>query len=411
MRYIQKFHVKALKSDLKRTLTLWQVTLCGIGIILGAGIYALIGIGAGHAGNALWLSFLIAGIIAGLTGLSYAELSSVFTKSAAEYDYIHKAFNKTLAWIVAAMMIFAALFTVATVAIGFAGYLERLTSVPVFAGAVGLVFLLTLINLWGIRESTLFNIILTLIEAGGLLFIILLGMPHWGSVSIVTMPHGFSGVLQASALVFFSFLGFESIVKLAEETKNPTKTIPKAIVFSVIFSTLIYILVSLSAVSILDWKILSASNAPLADVAGIALGGYTFLLLGLVALCSTTNTALMDMVTASRQVYGMAKRKTLPLRLSNLGKTKTPYNAILFVSILVLVFLVFQDLERLASIANFFTFSGFALVNLAVIVLRKTYPQKRSFKVPGSIFGVPIIPLLGCITSVGMLYYVFAGII
>ncbi|MBS3127702.1 amino acid permease [Candidatus Woesearchaeota archaeon] len=411
MRYEKKCCTLQTEPKLKRSLGFWQASICGIGIILGAGIYALIGIGAGSAGPALWLSFLIAGIIATLTGLSYAELSSIFRKDAAEYDYVEKAFSKKLAWFISLMMIFAAIFTAAAVAIGFGGYLKSLTGIPILLGAIFLIFMVTLVNLWGIKESAFFNTIFTLIEASGLFFIIFLGMKYWGNVNLLEMPNGFGGVLQAGALVFFSYIGFEAIVKLTEETKNPTKTIPKAIVFSVLVSTLIYVLVAVSALSVISWESLNASNAPLAEVAKQALGGHTFLILALIALCSTLNTVLMDVVTTSRQVYGMANKKVLPSFLGKIGKTKTPYHAILAVSAFVLFFLAIHDLERIASIANFFTFITFALINFSVIALRKKYPVKRPFRISGSIFGIPILPLLGGILSLGMLYYVFLGVI
>ena len=411
MRYEKKCCILS-KPKLKRSLGFWQASICGIGIILGAGIYALIGIGAGSAGPALWLSFLIAGIIAVLTGLSYAELSSIFKKDAAEYDYIEKAFSQKLGWFISVMMVLAGVFTGSAVAIGFGGYLGSIVGLPVLGGALLLIAFVTLINLWGIKETAFFNTIATLIEVSGLLFIIFIGIKYWGTVNLLEMPNGFTGVLQAAALVFFSYIGFEAIVKLTEETKKPTKTIPKAVVFSVIVSSIIYILVAVSAVSVLSWQSLSASKAPLADVARQALGDYTFLIVALIALCSTFNTVLMDLVTVSRQVYGMAKQKVLPLRLGNVsGKTRTPYFAIIVVSLLVIIFLAIRDLERVASIANFFTFITFALINFSVIALRKKFPVKRPFKIRGEIMGVPIVPLLGGLFSLGMLYYVFLGVV
>src|SRR3990167_5903438 len=135
MRYEKKCCILPIEKKLKRSLGFWQASICGIGIILGAGIYALIGIGAGSAGPALWLSFLIAAIIAVLTGLSYAELSSIFHKDAAEYDYIEKAFSKKLGWFISIMMIFAGIFTGSAVAIGFGGYLSSIIGLPILVGA------------------------------------------------------------------------------------------------------------------------------------------------------------------------------------------------------------------------------------------------------------------------------------
>ena len=413
MRYEKKCCTAPIVDrKLKRALGFWQVSICGIGIILGAGIYALIGIGAGMAGPALWLSFLIAGVIAIVTGLSYAELSSIFKEDAAEYDYITTAFHKHIGLLVAFFMIFAGVFTAAAVALGFGGYLSQLIGFDIFWAAVTLIIAVTVINLWGIKQSAFINTIFTLIEAGGLLFIIVIGIKHWGSVDLLSMPNGFTGVLQGGALVFFSYIGFEAIVKLTEETKNPEKTIPRAIIFAVIARTIVYVLVAISAVSVVSWNVLSTSSAPLAEVAGTALGLSTFIILGIIALFSTTNTVLMDVVTVSRQVYGLAKKKVIPSFLGTISKkTKTPYFAILAVFTFTLIFLLFKDLERIASIANLFTFLTFAIVNFSVVMLRITNKRKRPFTVPLSIAGIPVLPVLGGLSSLGMLYFVFGGII
>ncbi|MEK7122689.1 MAG: amino acid permease, partial [Patescibacteria group bacterium] len=195
-------------------------------------------------------------------------------------------------------------------------------------------------------------------------------------------------------------------------TKSPTKNIPRAVLFSIAVSTVIYVLVAISAVSILNWQTLAASSAPLADVAKAGLGAYTFLIIAIVALFSTTNTVLMDIVTTSRMLYGMARRKVLPERLGRVhGSLRTPHYAIFVVSLLTIILIFIRDLERVASLANFFTFVTFGIVNFAVIRLRWTYTKRRPFRIPGSVYGVPVIPLLGGILSFGMLYYVFAGII
>jgi basic amino acid/polyamine antiporter, APA family len=400
------------QTKLKRTLGFWQASIAGIGIILGAGIYALIGVAAGSAGPALWLSFAIAGFIAALTGLSYAELSSIFKKNAAEYDYIEKAMNKYLAWIIAVMINFAAIFTAAAVALGFGGYFQGITGISIFWSATILIILLGAINLLGIKPTITLNAIFTFIEAAGLIFIIFLGIKHWGTVDLLHMPSGFQGVLQSAALVFFSFLGFEAIVKLTEETKNPSKNIPKAVIFSIGITTLIYILVAVSAVSLVSWESLAQSTSPLADAARAGLGSYTFIIMAIIALFSTTNTVLMEIITSSRMIYGMARRHAFPSIFGAVNKaTQTPHYAIVVVTLLAFTFLLFQNIERVASLANLFTFLTFAAVNFATIILRKTHKKKRPFRVPGQLFGIPILPLLGGLLSLGMLYYVFLGIV
>jgi len=223
-------------AELKRALGLFDVTVASVGIILGAGIYALIGLAAQSSGNATWLSFLITAVIAIFTGLSYAELSSMFKGDAGEYDYLRAAFNKPFAFVMALSMICAGFISAATVSLGFAGYISKLLPIPLLTAAVLLVLVMTFINFIGIQESNKFNMISTFIEFIGLTIIIFLGVPKLGSVNYFDMPFGFPGVFSSAALVFFAYMGFESIIKLREETKNPSVTIPKALVYSILIT-------------------------------------------------------------------------------------------------------------------------------------------------------------------------------
>src|SRR3989344_4753485 len=286
--------------QLKKELGLFQLTLAGIGVILGAGIYALIGVASGVAGNALWLSFIIGAVIAMLTGFSYAELSSMFKKDAGEYDYIEYGLNKKIAFLIGITIIFAGIVTAATVSLGFAGYFSAIFKTPLVLTALIVTLVLSFINYYGIKQSSWFNSVSTVVETLGLLIIIALGFKYIGSVNYLEMPNGFNGVLQATALIFFAFLGFDNIIKLAEETKDTRKVMPKAIILSIVISSIIYILVAISAVSILGWNALSTSSAPLADVAAKSFCGVAFLVLAVIALFSTSNTVLITLVTTSR---------------------------------------------------------------------------------------------------------------
>ncbi len=241
--------------SLKRDLGLFHAVAAGVGIILGAGIYVLLGAATGIAGNSVWMSFFFAAFVSLLTGLSYAELSSVYPTDAAEYDYTKKAFkNRGLAFFVAYQVILSAMISAATVAIGFAGYFSALFDLNhTIIVAIIVIVVFSIINFRSIKGSALTNVICAALEILGLFVIIFLAIPHVGSVSYTEMPQGFGGVLKASSLVFFAFLGFESIVKLSEEVKDPTKNIPRALLLSLLITTILYILVAIAAVSILDW--------------------------------------------------------------------------------------------------------------------------------------------------------------
>lgn len=399
--------------ELKRALSLFDVTIAGVGIILGAGIYALIGIAASSSGNSIWISFFISALIAIFTGLSYAELSSMFKGDAGEFDYLLTAFNKKYALLISLSMIAAGFVSASAVALGFGGYLSSIFGLPVITGAILLVVLMTIINFIGIKESSWFNTVSTLIEFTGLVIIIILGITKFGSVNYFEMPRGFSGVFSAAALVFFAYMGFESIIKLREETKNPETTIPKAIVYSILITTVIYILVALSVVSITSWEELATSEAPLATVAATIFGSPAFLVLAIIALFSTSNTVLITMVTTSRMIYGIAKEDSLPKIFSKVNKkTRTPHIAIFTLMLITIMFTLIGDIELVANLTNFFLFLTFASVNLSLIVLRYKYKyKKRSFRCPINIGQFSIVAMMGFISSLFMLAFVLKNLI
>lgn len=398
---------------LKRELGLFQVTIAGVGIILGAGIYALIGVAASSSGNATWLAFLISAIVALFTGLSYAELSSMFKGDAGEFDYVKASLGKTFAYFIGFSIIAAGFISAAAVALGFAGYFSQLVPIPFLSAAILIIILMTLINFVGIKETNWLNTISTFIELAGLLLIVILGLKYFGRVDYLEMPKGITGVFSSAALIFFAYLGFESMVKLSDETKNPEKVIPKALLYSILISSVIYILVAVSAVSILGWEELSKSSAPLASVAAAALGGNAFLLLGIIALFSTSNTVLIIMVATSRMAYGMAKEKFLPMIFSLVHKrTRTPYVAILAIMILTIIFALIGDIGFVANLNNLFLFATFATVNLSLILLRYKCKEKKGFfRCPVNIGKFPVISLFGLLSSLFMLGFVIYNLL
>ncbi len=399
---------KKKRVKLKRELGIFQVTVAGVGIILGAGIYALIGVAAGSSGNATWLAFLISAIIALFTGLSYAELSSMFSGDAGEYDYIKNAINKKFAFLIGLSMILSGFISAAAVALGFAGYFTQFINMPLIVAAIILVIAMTLINFIGIKETSWFNTISTIIEFTGLVIIIILGIKYFGKIDYFEMPKGLSGVFSSAALVFFAYMGFESIVKLGEETKNPQKVVPRALIYSVIITSIIYVLVAVSAVSVIGWEALHQSKAPLASVAAAVLGSYAFLLLGVIALFSTSNTVLITLVATSRLMYGMAKEKSLPKVLSLVHKrTRTPWVSIFVLTLLTIIFVFIGDIEIVGNLTNLFLFLTFASVNLSLIVLRyKCKDTHRGFTCPVNIGKFSLIAFLGMISSLIMIGFV-----
>ncbi len=393
------------KVELKRELGLLEVTLSGIGIILGAGIYALIGKAAGLAGNSVWLSFAIASLIAVFTGLSYAELSSMFPKASAEHEYVRNAFGRKLAFVIGWLIILSGVIGAATVALGFGGYFNAFFKVPVIPSAIVLIVALSFLLFYGIKETTRFVIIATLIETAGLVIVIFIGLPYLGKVDYFEMPYGWTGVFQASALVFFAYTGFESIVKLSEETKSPEKTIPKGLMLAIVASIFLYVTVAVSAVSVMGWERLSTSDAPFADLAFLTFGSNAFILLTAIAMFATANTVLMMMLGSSRIIYGMADSRTLPAILSRVHRSRrTPWIAILVTMVVSILFIFAGDIAFVANVDNFTLFVTFFIINAALILLRYKEPgMNRPFRVPLNAGRFPILPFLGILSCVFML--------
>ena len=391
-----------MATHLKRALGLTEVTLYGVGVILGAGIYALIGKAAGLAGNAVWAAFAIGAFIAAFTGLSYAELSSMFPKAGGEYVFAEKAFNKRLAFLIGWLIIAGGVIGVATVSLGFAGYFAALFNTPVIPVAIGLIIALSLLSLWGIRQSAIAEVIVTLVEIGGLVAIILFGLKYMGHVNYTALPTlGLPGILSATALIFFAYLGFEDIVRLSEETKNPTKTIPRALILSVIISTILYVSVAIAAVSVVGWEALSQSEAPLALVAQTAFGAKAFLFLSITALCATFTTVLGLLIATSRMLYGMAEDEGVPGILHKVHrKFQTPWLAIFITALIAIAFVSIGKIEIVASMTNFALFVTFVLINLSLLWLRHKMPTtKRPFRTFAPLAAI------GIISSAAMLFY------
>jgi len=386
------------EPQLKRRLGLWVTTLTGVGVILGSGIYVLVGVAAGEAGNAVWLSFMIAAAVAGLTGLSYARLSKLRAKDAPEFQFVGMAFKPSLAFLAGWLILWAVVISASAVALGFAGYLSHLLGTPVIPAAIGLVLVSSIVVFLGIGESALLAGILTFVEVAGLVFIVVIGVPHFGEVNIMEMPMGVAGTIGAASLVFFAYLGFEGMANLSEEMKNPQRDLPRAIMLALGISTLLYILVSLAAVSVLDWETLGQSDAPLALVAAQVLGSNAGLTLTLVALFSTANTVLLLLLGASRAMWAMSCAGALPGIFCVIGEERrTPWLAIVVVGFFASLFAVFEDIGDVAEFTNFATLLAFAGVNAAALKIFNRESTLSGFR---RIFLDIVMPALGLVTAV-----------
>jgi APA family basic amino acid/polyamine antiporter len=406
------------KFRLKKELTLFTATLYGIGIILGAGIYALIGEGAGIAGNGLWISFIIAAVIAAFTGLSYAELSSMYPKEAAEYVYTKNAFRrKWLSFLVSWALIVSVIIAASTVALGFAGYFSYLFGFPVITVAASLIIVLSVINYCGMKDSAFFNDISAIIETAGLLLVIIIGLFFFGTtdaaskVNFFEINNGFSGIFSAVALIIFAYVGFENLANVSEEAKNAKKVIPKALVLSLVISTVLYILVVVSSIGLIGWENLAASKAPLTEVISRAIPQAS-ILMSLIALFATSNTVLILLIAASRLFYGMSREHSMPKYFSKISRHGTPHIAIAIVMVVSILVLFVGSIGIVALLSNIGILLAYFFVNASLIYLRFRKPKmKRLFRSPVNIGRFPVLAFLGAVSCFGMFFFYEPAII
>ncbi|MBS3158718.1 amino acid permease [Candidatus Woesearchaeota archaeon] len=402
------------KFKLKRNIGLVEATLYGVGIILGAGIYALIGAAAGVAGNALWISFIIGAVVAAFTGFSYAELSSMYPKEAAEYVYTKNAFKKNyLSFIVEWIMFFTTIISATTVALGFAGYFSNLFGGNIVTIAALLIGILSFLNYYGIKESAKYNNLSTIIEFSGLVLVIIAGLyyiPKYafdgvGYIDFFAAKDGLHGIMTATALIFFAFIGFENVANLSEETKNAKKVIPKALLLSLVISAILYVLVSVAAIGILGSDELAASKGPLADVINKVFPGAGYVL-SIIALFATSNTVLVMLIIGSRLLYGLSCNNSLPAVCKVIGSRGTPYISVGIVGLLAIVGLFLGSIKKVALLTDVGIFIVYLVVNLSLIVLRyKVSDSKRAYKAPLNIGRFSVTAFLGIITCMIMLYF------
>lgn len=303
---------------LERTLGLWQVTASGVGIIVGAGIYVLIGAATGLAGERVWLGFLLAAGLSALTGLSYAELASMFPSAGAEFSYAREVYPPRVAFLVGWVMVLGLIVAAGAVALGFGRYVGHFAPVDARVGGLALVAAVTAIALTGIRRSARLTVALSVIQVGGLLYVISIGLPHVGQVDLTgDAGTGASGLLGAAALVFFAFIGFDEVITLAEETRDPSRTVPRALLLALGISTALYVGVAVAAVSVIGAAALAASERPLVDVLAHTLGERGADVLAVVALTATTNLASQQsdpFIEASRETKHPASYRSTRAR-------------------------------------------------------------------------------------------------
>ena len=391
---------------LKRSLSLPLITFYGLGTILGAGIYVLIGKVAGAAGMYAPISFGLAAVIAGFTAFSYAELSARYPRSAGEAVYVQQAFHaswlsSSVGWAVVA----TGIISTSTMANGFVGYLSLYIELPDWLIIIGLIISLGILAAWGISESAWVATIITILEVVGLCMVLIIAgdnlaeLPaRWNELVPPFSSEAWLGISLGSFLAFYAFIGFEDMVNVAEEVKEPTRIMPVAITLALIVAAILYVLVAVTAVMSLPPKALAVSDAPLASILE-AQGWDARLTIGLIGLIAVINGALIQIIMASRILYGMGRQGLAPRWFSKVNaRTQTPLLATAMVTVIVLMLALWLPLVTLAKATSFVILSVFSLVNLALWRL-KTFAAPRQ-----EVVSYPLwVPVIGFVLSLSLL--------
>lgn len=391
-------------TKLKRSLSLPLVALYGLGNILGAGIYVLVGKVAGFAGTSTTLAFLIAMTTAAFTAFSYMELAGRYPVSASVSVYLHKAFGKRwLSVLIGLAMVGGGIASAAALAQGFAGYLNSFIDIPIVVASVGLLVLLGALAIKGIGESAKTAALFTTIEVLGLLLIIWFGKSTLGQVNVSTLftidpAVGVGGVIAGAFLAFYAFIGFEDMVNVAEEAKNPRKTMPLAILFSLIISTVLYLLVVIVSTSLVKPDELAQSSAPLTLVFERS-GASNVIVLSFIGMIAAINGVIVQIIMGSRILYGLANQGWINSKLATIHKKhRTPVTATLVVLAIMILGTVLLPLVSLAQLTSLLVLSIFTLVNTSLIVIKRHAAKHQGYiTVPGF---VPYTGTFLCLSTI-----------
>lgn len=393
-----------------------------LGDVLGAGIYALMGVLAERVGGMLWAPLLLALALALLTAGSYAELVTKYPRAGGAAVFAERAFRAPLvSFLVGFSMLAAGVVSAAGLALAFAGeYFQTFLQLPVVPVALVFLAVVAALNARGIRESMAANVVMTIIEVSGLVIVIavvgLMLASGGGDVTRVTaLPDGTgaaTAVLAGAIIAYYSFVGFETSANVIEEVKNPSRSYPRALFAALVTAGAVYALVGLASAIALPAEELSASSGPLlavVEASGVAIPSWLF---SLIALIAVANGALLTMIMASRLAYGMSEQRLLPSVLSRvLPKRRTPWVAILATTAIAMLLTLVGDLATLAETVVLLLLFVFLSANVSVLVLRRDAVDHEHFRVWTAIPYLGIASCLLLLTQQRPIVWLFAAVL
>ena len=390
-------------SKLKRSLSLFDATTLNIGAIIGAGIFVILGVATGAAGPAVVLSVVVSGVVAGFTAFSFVRLSSQMAETGSQYVFAKRMISPFAGFITGWVWFFENMIAGGVLSIGLASYVVSLfPSVPLLFIAALAPILLTAVNVFGIKESSLLNIMLVALKISALALIIALAFIPMSRINLSLyqpfMPNGWQGVLSGAALIFFAYIGFGRAATAAEEIKNPKRNVPLSIIYALIVSAILYFLTSLVTVGLVDYKLLAVSNSPLADTVKYGIGViWLEVLVSVAAVAAATSVLLATIIGVSRMMFAMSRDNALPSPLSKLHpKFGTPHIALILAGVAMALLPFLGTLRQIASVTNFGALFIYSMINTsAIMLLRKDNPKKKM-----------IFPILGLASCIGLLFFI-----
>ncbi len=388
---------------LKRTLNLLDATSIGIGAIIGAGIFVVLGIAVGYAGPAIIISMVIASIVASFTAFSFAELGSAIPKEGGAYEFTYELISPFLAFIVGCLWLFGQTVAGAAISLGFASYFVAIF--PFFSlriVAVSAALTLTALNLIGTKKSATVNNILVLTKIAIICLFIGTGISQISPRNYSQFaPNGFLGILQGAAFIFFAYLGFGRIAALGGEVRNPKRTLPPSILLALTTSMILYVLTGFTATGLQDYRVLAESGSPIADAARATGNLAVTAAISFGALIATASVLLTNLIGLSRVSFAMARNGQLPSFIAKVhSRFGTPYVSILFMGALMATLAFVSDLKQTAAITSFSILSTHVVLNYSAIRLRKKTPKLKTFKAPL----YPLIPSLGIVSCIILMF-------
>lgn len=326
----------------------------------------------------------------------------MFPRAGSEHEFARQVFPDWIAFTTGWAMAVALIVASGAVSLGFGRYLSEFVSIDFRIGALILLAGVTLVSFSGMQHAKWLVLVLSSIQIGGLLFLISVGAHHIGDISL-TNGKGWNGVLGGASVIFFAYIGFDEVITLAEETHDPHRTVPRALLLALSISTVLYIMVAIVSVSVLGPIALAAAEQPLTAVMREAIGDNAATVIGLIALATTANTTLLASTAASRMIYSMGNTGQLPGRWAQVHERRSPRLATVVVIGSAALLSLLGGLSLLAEAANALVYVMFLVVNIVVILLRLQRPNaERPFKIAGSIKQVPVLPVLGFVSTLAM---------